>query len=124
MFPSKGGGTKRFHSAILERDSKPKQYPPKPVIFPLKGSGDSFHHKLVLDLMYSEGFMEHFKAKNDERKVTLVKIQDIFYCHVTLMHRHQKTALSAKLKLLVPLIYSQTTTATLRYKIARYLSQT
>ena len=45
--PKKGKGVKRSLSVSVDRDDKPKRFPPRPVIFSLAGSGDSFSHHLT-----------------------------------------------------------------------------
>ena len=77
--PAKGKGIKRSVSVSVERNDKPKRYPPRPVIFPLEGSGDNFSPDLTKDLMYSHvDFRDKFEANNIGRRATLGKIQEFF----------------------------------------------
>ena len=115
-------GVKRAASVSLEREWR---YPPVSPIFPQSGSGDKFHRGLTFKVIYSdEGFKEQFEAINIERKLTLIKVADVFCCYITLVHRFQDTSLAPHLKSLVPHQYSEVTTAKLRYRLAGHLSQT
>ena len=123
--PAKGRGIKRSASVGVERDDKPKCYPPRPVIFPLEGSGDNFSPDLTKDLMYSfVDFRNKFEADNIGHRATLAKIQEVFCCYVTLKHKQQGTALPSNLRSLIPLEYNRESLDNLRYKIAGYLGQT